>query len=164
MKVGAYQAPLAACESIDTSLGLIREQIDRCESEGIEMLCCPEGVLGGLADYASQPASIAIDAENGELQRVLAPLASDTVTTILGFTENDRLGRLYNSAAIFHQGLVLGVYRKARRTLSRTDLQASWIPQERYSRLRARSRVHWWLRTYRSGATLGTVVVLARHK
>jgi len=50
--------------------------------------------------------------EAGQLQALLAPLASDRVATILGFTEIDRGGRLYNSAAVFHQGSVVGIYRK----------------------------------------------------
>lgn len=111
MKVAAYQAPLPATSSMEV-LDLIREQVDRCESEGIEILCCPEGVLGGLADYVSRPAEIAIDVEGGQLHALLAPLASDRVATILGFTEIDRSGRLFNSAAVFHQGSVVGLYRK----------------------------------------------------
>lgn len=111
MKVAAYQAPLRATGSMEV-LGLIREQVDRCESQGVEILCCPEGVLGGLADYASRPTDIAVDVEGGQLDALLAPLASDTVTTILGFTEIDPDGRLYNSAAVFYNGSVVGLYRK----------------------------------------------------
>ena len=110
MKVAAYQAPLQATRSIEV-LGLIREQIDWCESEGVKILCCPEGVLGGLADNANHPAEIAIDVEGGQLQTLLAPLASDSVATILGFTESCG-GRFYNSAAVFDQGSVVGIYRK----------------------------------------------------
>jgi predicted amidohydrolase len=110
MKVAAYQAPLRATGSTEI-VGLIREQLDRCESEGVEILCCPEAVVGGLADYASRPADIALDVEAGQLDELLAPLASDAVATILGFTEVDR-GRLYNSAAVFRRGAVAGVYRK----------------------------------------------------
>ena len=110
MKVAAYQAPLLPSGSTEVALRLIREQIERCESEGVEILCCPEGVLGGLADYAPRPTAIAIDC--GQLNRVLAPLASDRVTTILGFTETAGSGQLYNSAAVFHKGSVVGVYRK----------------------------------------------------
>jgi 5-aminopentanamidase len=109
--VAAYQAPLEACYSMQ-ALPLIREQVDRCESAGVEILCCPEGVLGGLADYSTRPSSIAIDGEGQELSERLAPLASDAVTTIVGFTEIDRTGRLYNSAAVFHRGSVIGTYRK----------------------------------------------------
>lgn len=111
MKVAAYQAPLHATRSIEI-LGLIREQVDWCESEGVEILCCPEGVLGGLADYADRPTDIAIDVAGGQLQALLASLASDKVATIVGFTEMDRAGRLYNTAAIFHKGSVAGMYRK----------------------------------------------------
>jgi predicted amidohydrolase len=94
------------------ALALIREQVEWCESAGVEILCCPEGVLGGLADYAPQPTAIAMDVEAGQLHALLAPLASDRVAVILGFTEIDRGGRLYNSAAIWHEGSVVGIYRK----------------------------------------------------
>jgi 5-aminopentanamidase len=118
MKVAAYQAPLHAVSSPGI-LGLIREQVDRCEANGVEILCCPEGVLGGLADYVSQPQDIAIDVGSGQLHALLSPLASDRVTAILGFTEIDR-GRLYNSAAVFHRGTVAGVYRKLHPAIHRS--------------------------------------------
>lgn len=119
MKVAAYQAPFRATSQAEI-LGLIREQVDRCAAQSVEILCCPEGVLGGLADYASRPTDIAIDAEGGQLQEILAPLASDRVATILGFTEIDRDGRLYNSAAVFHRGLVAGIYRKLYPAINRS--------------------------------------------
>ena len=119
MKVAAYQAPLPATGSRKI-LTLIREQVDRCEANGVEILCCPEGVLGGLADYVSQPAVMAIDVEAGQLDARLAPLASDRVTTILGFTEITRGGRLYNAAAVFHKGSVGGIYRKLYPAINRS--------------------------------------------
>ena len=91
---------------------LIRKRVSWCEAEGVEILCCPEAVLGGLADNATRPTDIAIDVENGQLSAVLTPLASDTVTTILGFTEITGTGQLYNSAAVLHRGSVIGLYRK----------------------------------------------------
>lgn len=112
MKVAAYQAPLLPSGSTDVALRLIRERVEWCESEGVEILCCPEGVLGGLADYAPRPLAFAIDVEGGQLQTALAPLASDQVTTIVGFTERATQDRLFNSAAVFHRGSVVGVYRK----------------------------------------------------
>src|SRR5204863_1357051 len=95
-----------------------------CESNGVEILCCPEGVFGGLADYASRPTDIAINVEAGQLQALLAPLASDKVATILGFTEIDRGGRLYNSAAVFHQGSVVGIYRKLYPAINKSIYEA----------------------------------------
>ena len=121
MKVAAYQAPLLADGSTE-ALGLIRQQVVRCEAEGIEILCCPEGVLGGLADYVAQPDAIAL--HWGDLNEVLAPLASDTVTTIVGFTETDPGGRLYNSAAVFHRGSVVGVYRKLHPAINKSVYSA----------------------------------------
>src|SRR6267142_2079882 len=94
------------------ALGLIRKRVDWCEAEGVEILCCPEAVLGGLADHAPCPTDIAINVDSGQLAAALAPLASDTVTTVLGFTEISGMGLLYNSAAVFHRGSVIGVYRK----------------------------------------------------
>jgi predicted amidohydrolase len=74
MKVAAYQAPLHATMSMDI-LPLIREQVTWCESNGVEILCCPEGVLGGLADY---------------------------------------------SAAVFHKGSILGIYRKLHTAINKS--------------------------------------------
>ncbi len=68
--------------------------------------------LGGLADYSGHPTGFAVAADAGRLDSALAPLASDTVTTIVGFTELAEGGRLYNSAAVFQRGSVIGVYRK----------------------------------------------------
>jgi predicted amidohydrolase len=123
MKVAAYQAPLHATSSMEV-IGLIREQLAWCESKGVEILCCPEGVLGGLADDASRPTDIAINVEAGQLHALLAPLASDKVATILGFTELDRGGRLYNSAAVFHKGSVVGTYRKLYPAINKSVYEA----------------------------------------
>jgi 5-aminopentanamidase len=120
MKVAAYQAPLHATQATGTILGLVREQVERCELEGVEILCCPEGVLGGLADYAPRPADIAIDVEGGELDTLLAPLASGRVATIVGFTEIGPGGRLYNAAAVYHRGSVAGIYRKLHPAIRRS--------------------------------------------
>src|SRR3982751_1288055 len=123
MKVAAYQALLSATGSTDV-IALIREQVGWCESNDVEILCWPEGVLGGLADYATRPADIALDAEGGQLDALLAPLASDRVATIVGFTELDRGGRLYNSAAVFHKGAVVGTYRKLYPAINRSVYSA----------------------------------------
>jgi 5-aminopentanamidase len=123
MKVAAYQTPLHATGLMDI-IDMIREQVDFCESQGVEILCCPEGVLGGLADYASNPATIAINVESGQLQTRLSHLASDRVTTILGFTEIAPSGRLYNAAAVFHKGSVIGIYRKLYPAINKSVYEA----------------------------------------
>ena len=42
--VAAYQAPLLPSGSME-SLDLIRRQVDLCESEDVEILCCPAAIL-----------------------------------------------------------------------------------------------------------------------
>jgi 5-aminopentanamidase len=111
MKVAAYQSPLLPVGSME-ALELIRDRVEWCESEGVDILCCPEAVLGGLADDAERPVDIAIDVEGGQLEALLAPLASKSVTAIVGFTETVGGGKLYNAAAVFHGGRVVGTYRK----------------------------------------------------
>jgi len=124
VKVAAYQAPLAACSSIKDAIDLARQRVALCESMGVEILCCPEGLLGGLADYAPRPAEIAINVETGQLNAMLAPLASDMVATIVGFTEIDRAGRLYNTAAVHHKGSVVGLYRKVYPAINKSVYEA----------------------------------------
>jgi len=92
------------------ALELIRDRIKWCEGAGVDMLCCPEAVLGGLADDVERPVDIAI--ESGDLEGLLAPLASKSVTAIVGFTETAGAGKLYNAAAVIHDGRVVGIYRK----------------------------------------------------
>jgi predicted amidohydrolase len=123
MKVAAFQAPLLADCPIQDVLCLIREQLHACESAGVELLCCPEAILGGLADHTPRPTQAAIDVARGQLDPVLSSLRSDTVTTILGCTEVDR-GRLYNSAAICHRGLLAGIYRKRHPAINRSVYDA----------------------------------------
>jgi 5-aminopentanamidase len=123
VRVAAYQAPLLPSGSME-AVELIRKRVDWCEAAGAEILCCPEAVLGGLADYAASPADFAMNVESGQLSAALTPLASDTVTTILGFTEISGVGQLYNSAAVFHKGAVIGVYRKLHPAIRKSVYQA----------------------------------------
>ena len=103
------------------ALNLIQRRIERCESEGVSVLCCPEVILGGFADGLEDPFAFAIPLDR--LETVLAPLSSATVTTIVGFTEA-RGDRLYNAAAVVHRGSVAGVYRKHHPAINRSVYDA----------------------------------------
>ena len=96
----------------------MRRQIRRCETEGIGILCCPEAILGGLADNHPNPSELALSTDM--LRHALLPLASDSVTSIVGFSELERDGRIYNSAAIFHRGEIAGLYRKLHPAIRRS--------------------------------------------
>lgn len=117
MKVAAYQAPLLNSGSME-ALALIQRRVEQCEADEVSFLCCPEAILGGLADYSHDPTGCAV--ATGRIGAMLAPLASDTVTTIVGFTELGDDGRLYNSAAVWHRGSVAGVYRKRHPAIRRS--------------------------------------------
>ncbi len=104
------------------ALDFIRIQVRRCEIEGVSILCCPEAILGGLADDAEDPRGVAISGEG--LGKVLAPLSSSSVTTIVGFTETSESDRLFNSAAVFQRGSVVGVYRKLYPAINRSVYSA----------------------------------------
>jgi predicted amidohydrolase len=123
VKVAAYQAPLLPVGSF-AAVDLIQEQVRRCEAQGVSVLCCPEAILGGLADYAPHPNDIALNVASGELLAVLRPLSSDTVTIIVGFTERRGVNELFNSAAVLHKGTVIGVYRKQHPAIRRSVYQA----------------------------------------
>jgi predicted amidohydrolase len=101
----------------------MQERVVWCESEGVSILCCPEAILGGLADYCENPAPFAIRTDDNQLNKVLAPLASKTVTSIIGFTELAG-DRLYNAAAVFHLGRVAGLYRKLHPAIRRSVYSA----------------------------------------
>jgi len=58
------------------------------------------------------------------LLALLEPLASRTVTAIVGFTELAPGGLLYNSAAVLHEGAIAGIYRKHHPAIRRSVYQA----------------------------------------
>jgi 5-aminopentanamidase len=121
VRIAAYQAPLLPPGCMD-GIELMRTHVRRCETEGIGILCCPEGILGGLADNHPNPLELAMSTE--ALKEMLLPLASDSVTTIVGFSELERGGRIYNSAAIFHRGEIAGLYRKLHPAIRRSVYSA----------------------------------------
>lgn len=114
MKVAAYQAPYLPFGSTE-AIGLIARQLEVCRSEAVDVLCCPEAVIGGLALESDQqaPADVALEVESGELAETLAPLMSTGVTLIVGFTERDRSGNCFSSAAVIADGGLVHVHRKS---------------------------------------------------
>ena len=119
MKVAAYQAPLLAGGAAEP-IRRIQQSVRECEERRVSVLCCPEAILGGLADFSNNPGRFAIRTDDGQLASVLAPLASDEVTSIVGFTELGPRGALYNAAAVFQRGQVAGLYRKIHPAIRRS--------------------------------------------
>ena len=90
---------------------LIRSQLVLCEREGVDVLCCPEAFLGGLANESGGQAPDDVAVDMAELHRQLTPLMSSPVASVVGFTERADDG-LFNSAAFVADGDVQAVYRK----------------------------------------------------
>lgn len=123
MKVAAYQAPLRVEDPIH-SIGHMQACVRECERRVVSVLCFPEAILGGLADFSDNHGQFAIRTNDGQLNAVLEPLASDTVTSIVGFTELSPTGALYNSAAVYQYGRVVGLYRKIHPAIRRSVYSA----------------------------------------
>jgi len=111
VRVAAFQGPYLPFGSGNV-VELIRWQLAQCERNGVDLLCCPEAFLGGLADESDgqSPGDVAVSTE--ELPRLLAPLMSSPVASVVGFTERADGGGLFNSAAFVADGDVQAVYRK----------------------------------------------------
>ena len=121
MKVAALQTALASVGSGD-GLALIRRRMEQCEAEGVAILCCPEAVVGGLADYAPDPLQFAVTPS--AVLASLGPMADTRLVTIVGFTELGSDGTIYNSAAIVSRGTLAGVYRKRHPAIRRSVYSA----------------------------------------
>ena len=111
MRVAAYQAPYLPFGSWD-AVDLIGSQLIACESAGVELLCCPEAIIGGLAHESAgqSPRDVALTVD--ELRRLVAPLASSPVASVIGFTERGSDDAVHSSAALLADGDVRTVYRK----------------------------------------------------
>ena len=118
MKVAAYQAPMLAEGSLDV-IELMQQHVRECEAKSISVLCFPEAILGGLADFASAPGRFAIRTDDGQLAAVLGPLARHSHFH-RGFTELGSDGALYNAAAVLRRGRVTGLYRKIHPAIRRS--------------------------------------------
>jgi predicted amidohydrolase len=116
MKVAALQVPLGSVAG--DALALIRRHAEQCQAEDVRILCCPEAVAGGLADYARDPFQTAVPTSS--VLAFLGPIADTRLTVIVGFTELSSDGGLYNSAAVVRDGTLLGVYRKRHPAIRRS--------------------------------------------
>lgn len=117
MRIAAWQMPIDATDA-GIAIDAVRHRVRRCQDDGVAVVCCPEGAIGGLADWVSDPAAIAI--ATGDVAERLAPIDSHAVTVIVGFTELGVDGRLYNSAAVLYRGDCLGIYRKLHPAIRRS--------------------------------------------
>ena len=113
MRVAAYQAPYRPFPA-RSGAELVAAYLDRAQVEGVEIVCCPEALIGELANESDgdTPATVALSVADGELDDAIAPLLGWDLTIVVGFTERGTDGRLHNAAAVISDSKVSGIYRK----------------------------------------------------
>ena len=111
VRAAAFQGPYLPLGSGD-AVELIEHQLQECDRDDVDLLCCPEAFLSGLASESDgqSPGDVALSMT--ELHCVLAPVMSSPVASVVGFTERADGGRLYSSAAFLADGAIRAVYRK----------------------------------------------------
>jgi len=113
VRVAAFQAPFLPFGSFD-AVGLIRERIAECDTLGIELLVCPESVVGGLAleSEGHDPDRVAVGVATGELATTIDSWRPASATVVAGFTERDEDGRLYSATVAVGPTGIIAVTRK----------------------------------------------------
>ena len=113
MRVVAYQAPYRPYPS-GRGVEFVVPRLERARAEGVELLCCPEALIGELANESDgdSPAEVAVSVSDGELDEAIAPLLGWGMTIVIGFTERSESGAIYNAAAVIDDNRVSGIYRK----------------------------------------------------
>lgn len=113
MRVAAYQAPYRPFPATGGA-ELVAAYLDRAKAQGVEIMCCPEALIGELANESDgdSPATVALSIADGELDGAVAPLLGWDMTFVIGFTERRADGRTHNAAAVISGSTVSGIYRK----------------------------------------------------
>ena len=113
VRVAAYQAPYRPYPASD-GVDLVLAHLVRVQSDGVELLCCPEALIGELANETDgdSPAAVALSVSSGQLEAVIAPLFGWGMTIVVGFTELGDDGHVYNAAAVISDSTISGIYRK----------------------------------------------------
>ena len=113
MRVAAYQAPDRSFPARGGA-ELVAAYLDRAQAEGVDIVCCPEALIGELANESDgdTPATVALSIVDGELEDAIAPLLGWDMTIVVGFTERGAGGQMHNAAAVISDSTISGIYRK----------------------------------------------------
>jgi predicted amidohydrolase len=113
VRVAAYQAPYRPYPAAG-GVELVLARLDQARTDGVELLCCPEALIGELANETDgdSPSTVALSVVDGELDAAIAPLLGWGMTIVIGFTERGADGRLHNAAAVISDSAISGIYRK----------------------------------------------------
>lgn len=112
LKIGVAQADFKLANT-QTNLSIIRELLNQAAETGIDVLVLPELANSGYNfEDIDQAASSSEEADNGPFCELLRDWSAAGRLVVGGFSERAE-GVLYNSAAIYGDGRLITVYRKA---------------------------------------------------
>ena len=110
MRIGHCQLE-SRCGAFETNLAKVVQGLERADREHVEIVCFPECFLTGYPDTEAPARKDAFAVDSPSMLKLLDRTSRFEATYIVGF--NERRGPdLYNTAAVIHQGRVLGRYSK----------------------------------------------------
>jgi predicted amidohydrolase len=110
VKVGACQLP-EVWQDVGRALKWMETFLMEADLRQVDLLCFPECYLQGYLCDAQSANEHAMILNSNEFDALLMRLSDFRCTFVFGLIEKDD-GRLFNSAAVVHQGKLLGSYRK----------------------------------------------------
>jgi predicted amidohydrolase len=101
----------STCGAFEVNLAKVVHGLERADREHVDIVCFPECFLTGYPDTEAPARKDAIAVDSPGMTKLLEQTARFSATFIVGFNEL-RGQDLYNTAAVIHEGRVLGHYSK----------------------------------------------------
>ena len=99
------------CGAFEANLAKVVQGLERADRERVDIVCFPECMLTGYPDTAALARKDAFAVDSPSMAKLLEQTRRFAATYIVGFNEL-RGQDLYNTAAVIHQGRLLGHYSK----------------------------------------------------
>jgi predicted amidohydrolase len=96
---------------VERSLKVIETALAEADDAGLSIVCFPECFLQGYTLDIDETKARALDLSSDAFSAILQRLAAYTPAFILGLIEQEG-DHFYNTAAVIHEGRLLGKYRK----------------------------------------------------
>ena len=110
MRIGHCQLE-ARCGEFETNLAKVVQGLEQADREHVEIVSFPECCLTGYPDTEAPARNDAFAVDSPSMVKLLDRTRQFEATFIVGFNEL-RGADLFNTAAVIHQGRVLGTYSK----------------------------------------------------
>lgn len=92
-------------------LEMIKRYLGEADDQGVDVICFPEGYLNGYTRDRGEASERAIDLSSDTFKGILKELSGFRAMAIIGAIETDK-GKLFNTALVVKDGILLGKYRK----------------------------------------------------